>query len=154
MGLAKPPLILLTGGLRTPSQFVQVLLEDTAQILGLGRLAVLCPDLPNRILSKDNENVYQHTRIPEPVLYQPLWIPKLVGAGAATAWYNCQLKRLAEGKEIDMNLGSVSAIINLFLGGPYEYSFLARQVLFFILALASISSLHKLLALDSFNLSL
>ncbi|GJJ14963.1 hypothetical protein Clacol_009233 [Clathrus columnatus] len=127
--LEKPPLIILTGGLRSPSQFTQVISQNHAHILGLGRLAATCPDLPNRLFSSIPEDgVYRFIPAPEPSLYQPRWVPKLIGAGVVMAWHACQLKLLAEGKEVDMDLGSFGAILNLYIGGPYELCLLTKMM--------------------------
>lgn len=130
LNLEKPPLVLLTGGLRTPSQCTRVLSENIAHILGFGRLSVTCPDLPNRILSPASKNgVYQFKPIPEPVLYQPDWFPKFASAGMSTAWYDCQMKLLAQGKKIDMDFGSINAIMIFLIGGPYKFSFWFKMCL-------------------------
>lgn len=46
------PLVMLTGGLTTPDLFASALKEKHADLLGIGRLGVLHPDLPKR-LEKD-----------------------------------------------------------------------------------------------------
>ena len=43
-----PPLVMLTGGLRTRSQFTSVLARKHAHLLGVARLATLQPQLPQR----------------------------------------------------------------------------------------------------------
>ncbi|KAA1472477.1 FMN-linked oxidoreductase [Dentipellis sp. KUC8613] len=52
-----PPLVLLTGGLRSPTTLVDVLSNGHADLLGIGRGSVLCPQLP-RLLA-DQLNVPQ-----------------------------------------------------------------------------------------------
>lgn len=40
------PLILLTGGLKTPELLTSALAQNHANLLGIGRLAIACPELP------------------------------------------------------------------------------------------------------------
>ncbi len=40
------PLILLTGGLKTPELLISALARNQADLLGIGRLSIACPELP------------------------------------------------------------------------------------------------------------
>ncbi|KAF8162865.1 hypothetical protein B0H34DRAFT_298148 [Crassisporium funariophilum] len=105
------PLILLTGGLRTPSLLRSAIVSRHADLLGIGRGSVLCPDLPS-VLRKRNGNPAQWDDVPfqqEPDLNMPLildywpvswaWgrVPKikLIGAGVSMAWYVVAIRHLA-----------------------------------------------------------
>ncbi|KDR83598.1 hypothetical protein GALMADRAFT_235865 [Galerina marginata CBS 339.88] len=105
------PLILLTGGLRTPGLLRSALGLRHADLLGVGRGAVLCPDLPVLLRGRIDDprrwdNVHFHC---EPALQQP-WILeyppfnwmwsitpkiKLIGAGVTMAWYVVALRGIA-----------------------------------------------------------
>ncbi|KAG7094954.1 hypothetical protein E1B28_005755 [Marasmius oreades] len=108
------PLILLTGGLRSPGQLLTALSSKHAHLLGVGRASILCPDLPlvlrYRLASDTGEESYFPFK-PEPDLrlrfndrrlWSWLWIliPKinLVGAGLAMAWYGMVIRGLASRK--------------------------------------------------------
>lgn len=105
------PLILLTGGLRTPGLLQKALTLKHADLLGIGRGSVLCPDLPS-VLSQRLHDLETWGDIPfqpEPDLQLPgilsypifrsIWelIPKvkLIGAGVGMAWYIVAMRHIA-----------------------------------------------------------
>ena len=106
------PLILLTGGLRTPALLRSALTLKHADLLGLGRASVLAPDLPDRLrkLQRDphaDEDApfesYPDLRNPAILSYPPfswMWaaVPKvrLIGAGVGMAWYLVSMRRFAD----------------------------------------------------------
>lgn len=127
-----PPLILLTGGLRTPGLLQTVLNSGHAHLLGIGRGSVLCPNLPS-ILREKNKDLQQWDDIPfqrEPDLSLPhifktwplscLWnlVPKikLIGAGVGMAWYVVGIRRIScasrSGSDMILNydMGGLGAV--------------------------------------------
>ncbi|EIN08209.1 FMN-linked oxidoreductase [Punctularia strigosozonata HHB-11173 SS5] len=117
------PLILLTGGLRAPLQMCSALQQEHADLLGVGRMAVLCPDLP-RVMSRDGRATGDADDAAMPFADIPklhlngAWtrfLPKikLVGAGAEMAWYIVAMRSLAFRQEPDRRMGSVGAIIRM-----------------------------------------
>lgn len=106
------PLIVLTGALRIPSQFSQVIRQNHANLIGIGRLSILCPDLPHQISPSSISRGYDHGKFPlrEPILSTPRWVPKLVGAGVGTAWYTVGIRQLACGKVADIKMGTLGAL--------------------------------------------
>ena len=109
------PLILLTGGLRTPELLYTALSSRHAHLLGIGRGSVLCPYLPSILKEREDESRVEGKKIqdipgwdesfsPEPDL-ESGWnwirerIPRipLLGAGVNMAWYVVEMRRLAEG---------------------------------------------------------
>lgn len=111
------PLILLTGGLRTPELLYTALASRDAHLLGIGRGSVLCPHLPTLLKEREDEGRAEGRRIedvpgwdvpfsPEPDLELGwrwmvwLWgrLPKisLLGGGVNMAWYVVEMRRLAE----------------------------------------------------------
>ncbi|KAH9836271.1 uncharacterized protein C8Q71DRAFT_74458 [Rhodofomes roseus] len=76
---SKPPLILLTGGLRTLPLMSSVLKHGHADLLGIGRLSVLCPDLPRTleaaIAGTTEPGKFPLEPLPEPDLGSPVALP-------------------------------------------------------------------------------
>ncbi|KZT70023.1 FMN-linked oxidoreductase [Daedalea quercina L-15889] len=141
---SNPPLILLTGGLRTLPRMSSVLDHDYADLLGIGRLSVLCPDLPRTLEAAKTgdfrDNCFPWEPLPEPDLASPTtahaqhfvsrsliplitrcWaglpvhFPKLVGAGAVMAWYMVMMRRIAANEEVDYSVGGVEAVLRMWL---------------------------------------
>lgn len=123
------PLILLTGGLRTPRLLRTVLNSGDANLLGIGRSSVLCPNLPAVLKNKD---IQRWDDIPfqrEPDLNLPhmletwplswLWnlVPKikLIGAGIGVAWYVVAIRRISRASRseymmLNYNMGGLGAV--------------------------------------------
>lgn len=103
---ASLPLILLTGGLRTPELLLTALSMRHAQLLGIGRSSVLSPDLPTLLQDTGpTQASWSEPFRPEPELSADasslrwLWkylpsIP-LLGAGVETAYYVVTMRALA-----------------------------------------------------------
>ena len=103
----KLPLILLTGGLRTPSLLHNALIAKHAHLLGIGRGAVICPDLPNILQHKGTSALHDANPIGEDpdisLLSPPIWDlvfgkstrVSLIGAGVEMAWYLNTIRHLA-----------------------------------------------------------
>ncbi|KAJ7355766.1 hypothetical protein DFH08DRAFT_507803 [Mycena albidolilacea] len=109
----RAPLILLTGGLATPAQLRTALSSRHAHLLGLGRSAILRPDLPQLLthIPPDSQQLpfaaapdlgvgvgggggsWTRRQVAFAIEYLPRI--KLLGAGAAMAWYVVALRRLA-----------------------------------------------------------
>ena len=62
---ARPPLIILTGGVNTSALFASALRDKHADLLGVGRTSILYPELPK--LLKDDQFEYGR---------QAEWIPR------------------------------------------------------------------------------
>ncbi|KAK7039699.1 Nadph dehydrogenase [Favolaschia claudopus] len=110
----RPPLILLTGGLTTPAQLQTALSSQHADLLGLGRAAVLRPDLPS--LLKRNCSVETAFASPPdlrlPSILSRMPRIRLLGAGTVMAWYVVALRRLAstEFSVPDYDIGALGGI--------------------------------------------
>ena len=134
------PLILLTGGLRTPAVLRTVLTSRDAHLLGIGRGSVLCPNLPS-ILKQKEKDLSRWDDIPfqlepdlslPPVLnYWPLnwaWslVPKikLIGAGIGIAWYIVAIRHISHasgsGRDITPNheVGGLGAVFWMWFWFP------------------------------------
>lgn len=134
----KPPLIMLTGGLRTRSQFSRALERRHAHLLGLGRLSVLQPALP-RLLQEFHEQVKSeksddgtHSRSveeqlrswetrPSPEPSSPSWWPHLVGAGVGMAWYVVAMRRLALSRGLPYGAHWLQLISEMHFRGSYTW---------------------------------
>ncbi|THH21168.1 hypothetical protein EW146_g352 [Bondarzewia mesenterica] len=128
----QPPLVLLTGGLRSAEVLNTALIHEHADILGIGRGSVLCHDLPRLLAAGGIDSMASDTRIfpvPPDLTYPDtpfarklhrllsligfLPLPRLIGAGVRMAWYVVMIGRLARGKSIDMNVGGMRAITGM-----------------------------------------
>jgi hypothetical protein len=127
------PLILLTGGLRSPFHLQTALASRHADLLGIGRGAVLCPDLPRILRFKTqnatfpgawDENPFVHE--PEAVLRASNWISsvKLVGGSVGTAWYTIRMRDVAVSQienpgvdppPVDYNRGGLISVFKLWV---------------------------------------
>lgn len=105
------PVILLTGGLRSPAHLQTALDAGHADLLGIGRGSITCPDLPvmlQKRLSYGEDRVeYQSKKDTEPFacdpgddLKPPFWLPKvgLIGASFQLAWYTVRIRSIAESR--------------------------------------------------------
>jgi hypothetical protein len=134
-----PPLILLTGGLRTLSQLETAITSRHTDLLGIGRVSVTCPDLPDVLRRMENVKGKQggnaHALFaPEPnltlgffgsarigrLVWSFMSSIQLVGAGAGMAWYvvmiRCLARRGGEGRvQMDYNMGAVGAIFRMWI---------------------------------------
>jgi hypothetical protein len=157
-----PPLILLTGGLRTLSHLETAITSRHTDLLGIGRVSVTCPDLPDVLRRLKNAKGKQggdaHALFaPEPnltvgffgsdrigrlVVWSFVSSIQLVGAGAGMAWYVVMMRYLAkrdgEGRvQMDYNMGAVGAIFRMWI--TTEGSFLTGFVVTgFVLLLAGL----------------
>jgi len=140
---SKPaPLILLTGGLLTPALIHKALSSRHAQLLGIGRGSVLCPDLPELLKTKGNDQSlwddapFQQVpdlRNPHFLGYWPFswfwgFVPNiaLVGAGVNMAWYVVAIRGMA--LRISSNgiskpnhsIGGLGAVVMMWAWTPWD----------------------------------
>lgn len=101
------PVILLTGGLRSPAHLQTALDAGHADLLGIGRGSITCPDLPvvlqerlteSQIGYQFKEDTRPFTREPGNELRPPFRLPKvgLIGASFELAWYTVRMRGIAE----------------------------------------------------------
>lgn len=136
------PLVLLTGGMRSPEVFENALSQGHADLVGIARGSVLTPRLPlllkdlysNRAagdLDKENE-VARELSFQEPTLSYSdthlirtavsilrglgiLPFPTLMGAGASLAWYTVMMSRISSGNGINYKMGGIRAILTMWI---------------------------------------
>lgn len=151
------PLILLTGGLRTPALLHSALEQRHADLLGIGRGSVLCPDLPV-VLRSRSHNQDDTPFAAEPDFSTPnilrqrplswIWslIPKieLIGAGIGMSWFVVRMRAMSYpefkiGSQTN-NIGGIEAVVRLWAWTPRNAK--SRSTLYmpwrFILACLSI----------------
>lgn len=131
-----PPVVLLTGGLKSFDILSNVLNQGHAQLLGIGRASVLCPHLPRQLreslMTQDLDDV-DRSRTTSTFLREPLRepdlglpgpvervlevvpLPKLIGAGVGMAWYTVQMRRIAQGKDIDYTVGPLLSVLKMWI---------------------------------------
>ena len=133
----KAPLVLLTGGLRTPQLLSSALSNKHADLLGIGRLSVLCPDLPTRLAEQGSDPDHaNHTPIPEDFpttghrvtsafshLLNQMWslipdalrpqLPPLIGAGMEMARYSIAIRSLAYGNRNPEPTEGIFAVLQM-----------------------------------------
>ncbi|RDB27844.1 NADPH dehydrogenase [Hypsizygus marmoreus] len=119
-----PPLILLTGGLRTPALLSTALASRHAHLLGIGRQSVLCPTLPSvlpSLLASSPSKAFRREPDLDMSAWVWGWVPRipLVGAGVNMAWYVVMMRRLAMGdgvdSEPDYGVGPVGAVLLMWI---------------------------------------
>jgi len=148
---ASIPLILLTGGLRSPSHLQTALASRHADLLGIGRCAILCPDLPKTLRSKTQKKALSSPWDEKPFAYEPdgllrasKWMPnmKLIGAGVGTAWYTIRMRDIAisqtenpnvEPPPIDYSRGGLVAVFKMWAW--FNFRITSSRVLGIFLAL-------------------
>lgn len=135
---AKRPLIMLTGGLRTPQLMASALERGHADLLGIGRYAILQPELPKIIRENPTVDIdtvfpffddttrkqlpmmpwleyvvsstiiFLFNSLPDAVRPQ---MPGLIGAGTETARYDIMMRALAQGQEQQFYTGESLGIL-------------------------------------------
>jgi hypothetical protein len=139
---SRHPLVLLTGGMRSPEVFEDALSQGHADLVGIARGSVLAPRLPlllkslysNRAagdLDKENE-VTRELSFQQPTLYYPdaplirtavailhglgiLPLPTVIGAGASVAWYAITMSRISSGKGINYQMGAIRVVLLMWI---------------------------------------
>jgi hypothetical protein len=128
------PLVLLTGGLRTPALLHSALESEHTHLLGIGRGSVLCPNMPDVLRDRACDD---HAPLaPEPHLFinkhwPSTWLPKirLIGAGIGMAWYVVRIRYIALATTIrgpHSDVGGIDAIVRMWLWSGYGDATLRR----------------------------
>ncbi|KAJ7136590.1 hypothetical protein C8R44DRAFT_767410 [Mycena epipterygia] len=133
----RTPLILLTGGLATRAQLHTALSAPHAHLLGLGRSAVLRPDLPQLLRDPGAPDKLfgapPDLRVGGRFVLSRLPRIKLLGAGVAMAWYIIALRRLASTTSIkpDCTVSTMGVILWMcaWFGADFERPAFSFRVL-------------------------
>jgi len=140
------PLVLLTGGMRSPEIFENALSQGHADLVGIGRGSVLAPRLPLllRKLSstRENDEVSRELSFQQPTLSYAdttliraavstlrglgiLPLPTLIGAGASMAWYVVMMSRISRGNGINYQMGGIRAVLLMWIPELPSMNFLS-----------------------------
>ena len=137
------PLVLLTGGMRSPEVFEDALSQGHADLIGIGRGSVLEPRLPlllrrlysGRVagaLNRESDDEVRGFSFQQPTLSSSgtplirtavsilralgiLPLPTLIGAGAAMAWYVVTMSRTCRGDRIDYQMGGLRVVLTMWI---------------------------------------
>lgn len=132
-----PPLILLTGGLRTPRLLRSALMSGHADLLGVGRGSVLCPKFPSVArLRLKNPNLWDDVPFErDPSLKRPrlfthrpfnyLWSVvsgiKIIGAGVNMSWYIVTMRHITQSQHNgpafvpNLSMGGIQSILSMWI---------------------------------------
>lgn len=94
------PLVMLTGGICSAALCHSALSHGDADLVGIGRCAVLCPDFPNQLQQRSLDDARHIGDAPEStdsyVFNNFLPRVNLLGAGTSMAWYGGLIRRLSQ----------------------------------------------------------
>jgi 2,4-dienoyl-CoA reductase-like NADH-dependent reductase (Old Yellow Enzyme family) len=97
--------IMLTGGIRTRAAMEALLGGGAVDLIGLGRPLAIDPELPRRLLAG------------EPGVELPSYtLPTMAGMAGESEWYETQIRRLGDGRDVDPGLHPARAA-SAFIGG-------------------------------------
>jgi hypothetical protein len=141
------PLVLLTGGMGSPTTVEDALSQGHADLIGIGRGSVLAPKLP-LLLKKfyshqetgtsngeGNDETVGTAFFQQPILSYSdtpliraaasvlrslgiLPLPAVIGAGTESAWYIVMMSRVSRGSRIDYQMGGIRAVLSMWLPEP------------------------------------
>jgi hypothetical protein len=140
------PLVLLTGGMGSPTTFEDALSHGHTDLIGIGRGSVLAPNLPlllekaysHRETGEGNDDTSDTALFQQPTLSYSdapliraaasilrflgiLPLPNIIGAGTETAWYVVMLSRISRGRRIDYQMGGMHAVLFMWLPEPRAF---------------------------------
>ncbi|MFL6160087.1 MAG: NADH:flavin oxidoreductase, partial [Marmoricola sp.] len=90
--------VMLPGGIRTREVMESLLDEGGVDLIGLGRPVAIDPDLPSKLLAGD-----PGTPLPRYTL------PTIIGFAGESEWYETQIGRLGDGREVKPTLHAAVA---------------------------------------------
>jgi 2,4-dienoyl-CoA reductase-like NADH-dependent reductase (Old Yellow Enzyme family) len=108
--------VMVTGGFRTRAGMEAALAEGECDVIGLGRPLCWQPDFVRRLLAREVEGIERmedRLRFRERGWMSPTsrFTPiKVLNTFGAQAWYYCQIFRLADGREPELDLGMLAAL--------------------------------------------
>ena len=108
--------LMVTGGFRSAAGMSEALDDGDVDLVGLGRPLCIDPDFPKKILSGALErapDVEAGLRLGPGLLgpNSPFAVVKAINGFARIGWYYEQIYRLADGKEPDVSMGAVRALL-------------------------------------------
>ncbi len=115
-----PPVICITGGLKTRAGMASAVRDARADMAGVGRYACLYPSLPRTVLDAAIPDADAARADPAPYSVPSARLTsllplQLIGAGWGTAWHSAQLHYIARGEKTNARAGLASVVGLLFL---------------------------------------
>lgn len=113
--IAKMPLM-VTGGFRSRTGMDEALSGGDVDMIGLGRPLCVDPDFPNKIIAGDiaaAPDVDSTIRLGPGIFgpNSPIRLIKALNGFAKIGWYYEQIYRLADGKDVDLDLSGFKAFV-------------------------------------------
>ncbi len=100
--------VMLTGGFRTRAGVDQALESGVADMVGVGRPLAVRPELAGEFVNGEIDRLDR----PAPRIDGPALVQRLSGAAANSGWHRLQMKRTAQGRPPDPDLGAWMAATN------------------------------------------
>jgi len=116
---SSPPLIILTGSLRTRKVMASSIRNEHTQLIGIGRQSVLRPSFASALqdpnLSEEDVQPPQEPEVPD------LHISPLIGSGLATLWYCWAMRQIVKGRKADVRVMQWFVLIQMSFGiDPFD----------------------------------
>ena len=107
--------IMLTGGIRTRATMEALLNDGGVDLIGLARPIAIDPDLPAKLLAgEDGVALRRYT------------LPTVAGMAGESEWYETQIGRLGDGREVKPSLHAAAAASS-FVGGELVRGLTGRR---------------------------
>ena len=110
--------VMLTGGIRTRAAMEALLDSGAVDLIGLGRPLALDPELPRRLLEGDAGTALPAYRLPK--------VLGLAGMAGESEWYETQIGRIGDGKDVHRGLHPLRAA-SAFVGGEVVRGLTGRR---------------------------
>jgi 2,4-dienoyl-CoA reductase-like NADH-dependent reductase (Old Yellow Enzyme family) len=109
--------LMVTGGFRSAAGMNEALSQGDVDMIGIARPLCVDPDFPNKILSGDLQaapDVEKDLRIGPWIFspHSPFALIKVMNGFARIGWFYEQIYRLADGKDPDLSMSALRALIS------------------------------------------
>jgi len=116
---SSPPLVILTGSLRTRKLMASSIRDEHTQLIGIARPSVLRPSFASALqdpnLSEEDVQPPQEPEVPD------LRISPLIGSGLASLWYCWAMGQTVKGRKADVRVMPWFALIQMSFGiDPFD----------------------------------
>jgi hypothetical protein len=116
---SSPPLIILTGSLRTRKVMASSIRDGHTQLIGIGRPSVLHPSFASTL--QDSSLGDEDVQPPKEPDVPDLHISPLIGSGLATLWYCWAMAQMVKRREADVRAMPWFALLQMSFGiDPFD----------------------------------